>query len=335
MARLPICFDMETGDPDDVLTLLLLIAHPRADLKCVTITPGTVQQVAVVRGILQQCGVLEAVVVGARDWPQNADKDMTLQGVFYTSLPRLPPSQGGPPVLTAVEALRRCSGSEVTLVTGAALQNPDAVLTECPDVEFGRWVGQGGFVGEGVIPPERQLQKFQGMESCATWNFGGAPDAAMRCLNSGQIGRKVLVGKNCCHDPRAAYTPELHAKFVEAAAREKDDGGGHAYRMLCRSMHDRSSKGVLKAKQLHDPLALAVCLSEDVAELREVRYFREKGKWGARLEEGSGVWAAVGFDEKRFQEVLLEQATAEAPPPETAPVPPEAKKPARQKSRLQ
>eukprot|EP00756_Hemistasia_phaeocysticola_P001337 Hpha_TRINITY_DN10948_c0_g1::TRINITY_DN10948_c0_g1_i3::g.26672::m.26672 len=238
MARRAVCFDMETGDPDDVLTLLLLVAHPRASLRCVTITPGTAEQVSLVRGLLRDCGILDRVVVGARDWPQNAENAMGLKGAFYGSLPRFSPSEGGPPVLTAVDALRNCCGEEVTLLTGAPLQNPDSALRECPEVRFGRWVAQGGFVGEGVVPPERQLQKFQGMTTCPTWNFGGAPDAAERCLKSSRIARKVLVGKNCCHDPRAAYTPELHARFMEAAASREDEIARRALQTICRAMHD-------------------------------------------------------------------------------------------------
>ena len=37
--RIKAIWDMETGDPDDFLTLVLLAGHPRVDLKAVTITP--------------------------------------------------------------------------------------------------------------------------------------------------------------------------------------------------------------------------------------------------------------------------------------------------------
>lgn len=47
-----ILWDMETGDPDDFVTLLLLLGHPRVNLLGVTITPGTPDQVGVVRAAL-------------------------------------------------------------------------------------------------------------------------------------------------------------------------------------------------------------------------------------------------------------------------------------------
>ena len=33
-----VVWDMETGDPDDFLTLLLLLGHPQVNLKAVTVT---------------------------------------------------------------------------------------------------------------------------------------------------------------------------------------------------------------------------------------------------------------------------------------------------------
>ena len=47
-----VVWDMETGDPDDFLTLLLLLGHPQVNLKAVTVTPGTREQVGLVRQAL-------------------------------------------------------------------------------------------------------------------------------------------------------------------------------------------------------------------------------------------------------------------------------------------
>ena len=59
----PIIWDMETGDPDDFLTLLLLAGHPKVDLRAVTVTPGGADQIATVRWALKALG-LEDVPVG-------------------------------------------------------------------------------------------------------------------------------------------------------------------------------------------------------------------------------------------------------------------------------
>ena len=59
----PIVFDMETSDPDDVFTLCALATHPWARLVAVTVTPGSNEQVGVVKHVLRRLGV--EVPVGA------------------------------------------------------------------------------------------------------------------------------------------------------------------------------------------------------------------------------------------------------------------------------
>lgn len=49
MQTIDVVWDMETCYPDDFLTLLLLIGHPRVNLKAVTVTPGTPDQIGLVR----------------------------------------------------------------------------------------------------------------------------------------------------------------------------------------------------------------------------------------------------------------------------------------------
>src|SRR5271155_3973577 len=49
---LPVHFDMETQDPDDVMTLAILATHPRIQLMSVSITPGGPDQVGLVKHVL-------------------------------------------------------------------------------------------------------------------------------------------------------------------------------------------------------------------------------------------------------------------------------------------
>ena len=68
-----VVFDMETQDPDDFLCLLFLASHPRINLKAVTITPGSREQIGIVRWALCTLG-LDGLPVGAgnMDHPKPA-----------------------------------------------------------------------------------------------------------------------------------------------------------------------------------------------------------------------------------------------------------------------
>eukprot|EP01062_Namystynia_karyoxenos_P007069 TRINITY_DN1248_c0_g1_i3.p1 TRINITY_DN1248_c0_g1~~TRINITY_DN1248_c0_g1_i3.p1 ORF type:complete len:812 (+),score=183.53 TRINITY_DN1248_c0_g1_i3:80-2437(+) len=308
---MPVCFDMETGDPDDVATLLLLAAHPDVHLRCVTVTPGTGEQVALLRWLLREVGMLDTVQVGARDWPGHEREHAPIKGAFYSRFGRLPAPPGSGAVRPAADVLAHCCGADVTLLTGAPLHNVAAALERHPGARFGRWVAQGGFAGEGVVPSELQLPKFRGKVTCPTWNFGGAPAAAAACLASRAIARKVLVAKNCCHDPRAAYTAELDARIAAAAA--SCGGRGAAALRLLREAMARRDSGGKAPKQLHDPLAMAVAVDEGVAALAEVECYRSGGEWGSRLSPGSGVWIATAFHPARFHAAIVPLPPGEQP----------------------
>lgn len=227
-------FDMETGDPDDVLTLLFLCSRPGVDLRAVTLTPGTAEQVALVRWILQQLG-LARVRLGAQ-----------------------------------------------------------------------RWVAQGGFAGEGVVPEQRQLDKFRGLRVCPTWNFCGNVPAARAALKSPAIERKICVSKNVCH--ATVYDYDWH-RALEAAVEAEAGISTNSRRGDALGMMHRVMDGYLRhkpgGKKLHDPLALAVALDESVCELAEVRLFCEKGQWGSYLSSGSNTWISVAYDEETFRQTLL------------------------------
>src|SRR5437867_351136 len=150
---LDIVWDMETGDPDDFLTLLLLLGHPRVNLKAVTIAPGTPAQVGLVRRALSWFG--RDLPVGAFDL--NHPKDCVSKWHYrvYGDAPASLDAEPGPAVL-----LRECDENTI-LVTGAPPKNLGAAVGSDGFV-LGQWVAQGGFAGEGVVSAEQQLPQFKG-----------------------------------------------------------------------------------------------------------------------------------------------------------------------------
>lgn len=299
--RPPYIFDMETGDPDDVLTLLFLCSKPGLELRAVTVTPGTEDQVSMIGWILKTVG-MSGVRIGATEWPRKAAGKGVIYGRFYDSFGRLDKDE----IVCepADRVLLECCDERVTLVTGAALTNLGAALQH-DGFRLGRWVAQGGFAGEGVVPSHLQMPKFKGKTSCATWNFGGNLPAATAALASPCIGRRVCVSKNVCH--RTGYDAQWQRELGAALANETSIGRScrlKALEMLHAAMANYMSAG--KVKKMHDPLALAVALDESVCELAEVEVFKSPpGSWGSRLAPGSGTWISIDYDDEKFRAVLL------------------------------
>ncbi|TMQ25659.1 MAG: nucleoside hydrolase [Deltaproteobacteria bacterium] len=299
---MPLVWDMETGDPDDFLTLLLLLDHPRVALKAVTITPGRPDQVGLVRRALDWFDRRD-VVVGASD----LDTSKTAVSAWhYAAYGAVPPSRDAEP---ADQVLLRFAGDDITLLTGAPPGNLGAALALAGrhggSLPLGRWVAQGGFAGEGVVPPDRQLAKFRGRTTCPTFNFNGAPRAVEVALATPSIRVRRLVSKNVCHG--VIYDHAMHARFTAARDRRR------SIELVHRGMDTYLAKRP-RGKAFHDPLAAACAIDESVGEWAEVEMYRAHGEWGARPAPGSATSIITGYDHERFVATLLSE-----PQPSTDP----------------
>lgn len=290
-------WDMETGDPDDAMTLCLLATHPRADLRSVTVHPGGRDQVGLVQTILTQLG-REDVRVGA-DPPD--DEKRRVSGFHHRwlgskkgTLPFGEPDGSVTEVIQETLTLDR----PVTLITGAALRNPARALKYLTgDVSFFTWVCQGGFAGDNIVPPEHRLEKFEGMLTCPTYNLNGDPTAAWEMLRNKTILHKWMVSKNVCHG--VFHGPEEQAALPRGAHQGLD--------MVLDAMAlylERKPAG----KALHDILAAVAALDPFIADWREVQPYREGGGWGSKeVEEGEPVaQIAISIDKARFLRSMVE-----------------------------
>lgn len=292
--RVRIALDMETGDPDDVLTLCLLATHPSAELVCVTVTPGSPQQVGLVRHVLDRLGV--RVPVGARSPGHPKPAVSEFHASWLGSWPDAEPDGEGKDVL--LEASRTAPGT--TLLTGAPLCNPGRALAALEPGRplFPRWVCQGGFAGDSVVPPELRLEKFAGRETCPTYNMNGDPKAALALVDTASIADKAFVSKNVCHG--VVYDREMHGRILPF----RDSNPGLA--MLVDGM-DHYLRHRSSGKAFHDPLAACAALDPSVCGFRRVRLFRERGEWGSRLADPGdpkGVLISVSVDRPAFERVL-------------------------------
>jgi pyrimidine-specific ribonucleoside hydrolase len=285
-----VVFDMETRDPDDALTLCLLATHPRLELVAVAVTPGTPQQIAVVREILRR--LERTVPVGARDTASKADAVSAFHPAWLGSLPDA--SADG--VAHDIIAAAITSDPDTVLLTGAPLQNLRHLLRQHPSLAIRRWVAQGGFAGDNLVPPERRLAKFDGRTLCESFNFGGDKKATLAALASPQILQRDLVSKNVTHG--FAWNAALQARLL--ARRDL-----HAGAVLARDAMAVYLREHPDGKLLHDPLAACAILDRDAFSWEEVEVTYERGQWGATLRAGTATFITVALDPGRAEAALF------------------------------
>src|SRR5690606_22256327 len=114
-AMIDVIWDMETHDPDDFLTLLLLLGHPGVRLKAVTVTPGTPAQIGHVRRALKWFE--RDIPVGAHNLDHSKDCVSSWHSKAYGEVaPSRDAAPGG-------ELLRALCDQDTTLITGGPLKN--------------------------------------------------------------------------------------------------------------------------------------------------------------------------------------------------------------------
>lgn len=286
-----ILFDMETRDPDDFFALCFLLSHPAAQLRAVTVNPGSAEQVGLIREVLERLGRSD-IPVGARNPNTTAEAVSEFHYAFLGRPPRLNPDAVAHELLA--EMLTK--HADAVFLTGAPLHNARHLLRNHPSVEIRRWVGQGGFAGDNLVPPEHQLPKFAGLQTCVTRNLSADVKGALAMLTSEHVLKRELVSKNVCHGVR--YDRAMHRR-VESY-RDATPGLTMIYEgMEC---YLRESP---EGKLFHDPLAACVAIDPSIATFVEVEVYRAKGEWGARESRGTNTFITIAADHERFFRTLV------------------------------
>jgi pyrimidine-specific ribonucleoside hydrolase len=289
---LDVVWDMETQDPDDYLTLLLLLGHPEVHLKAVTITPGSPDQVGLVQQTLAWFG--RRLPVGAFKLGHSKS---CVSSWHFKAYGQLSPSSDAEP---GAEILLRYCDEQTTLITGGPLKNLGAALRLDSErggdaFRLGRLVAQGGFAGEGVVPRERQLEKFKGMATCPTYNLNGDPASALAILRFPRIGIRRFVSKNVCHG--VCYDREMHSRFE--AVKDKSLSLELIWKGMGVYLGNQPA-----GKKFHDPLAACCAIDDSIGTWAEVELYRDKGAWGAKLSPGSRTWIITSYDRVKFMRTL-------------------------------
>src|SRR5579885_1302187 len=284
-----LAFDMETSDPDDVMTLCMLSHHPQVNLKGVTVTPGSRHQIGLVKHILKLLG--KDIPVGAKNI--NHPKECVSE-FHYSWLGKIVPADAdgnGPDVLWSAHY---GSPDGFKIVCGASLGNLYAYSQRY--VLIPEAVIQGGFAGDNVMPPELVLPKFKGKTTCPTFNLNGDVPAALGVLASDKILRRTFVSKNVCHG--VVYDSAMH----EYMQPYKNNNPGLS--LMIDGM-DHYLKRHPSGKAFHDPLAAAVAIDPSVCQFADVELYRYKGEWGSKESDKPNARISISVDMDKFRKVIV------------------------------
>lgn len=297
---LKLLYEMETSDPDDFLTLCWLLDHPAVHLVGVCMTPGSKAQVQLARWAANQCGRAD-LPIGSFNIDHAKD---CVSGwhykVYGDEVKKTAPTgtRYGPELILQL-AHRH---PDLTVLTGSPPKNLGTAHQLYGELRLDRWVCQGGFAGDPVVPPEHRLEKFAGRETCATFNLGGAPKLALPLIASEHIRRRVFVSKNVCHGVKWTKTmaQDVRARFRSKGNLKPVRQGAYLMMYGADKYLDEHADG----KAVHDLLAAAVAVDETVCQLREVDLYRKHGEWGSVLKDNTRSWISIAHDYDRFLDVL-------------------------------
>ncbi|MHA1311783.1 MAG: nucleoside hydrolase [Candidatus Helarchaeota archaeon] len=294
MDEIDIFYDMETGDPDDPIAVLMLACNKRVKLRGISIYPGSKDQVGFVKTMFKNIG-LDDVLVGSRD-PRSPLKGLQTSKIYRIfacgDFSSVEPDGLGHEILAELCA----KYPRGLLISGAPLGNIYDLLTYHPEIKFDKMFVQSGFAGVNCIPIERQHPRYKGLETFRAHNFDLYLEGAWKFLNSPNIEKKYLISKDVTHF--VIYDHELH-KLVKKKTAEHP-----AWRLIWDSMEYYLKKHS-RGKILHDPLAVCAAINPEIIKFQEVKCFYKNRGWGSIPIKGTNIFISVDLNYKEFLKVFL------------------------------
>jgi pyrimidine-specific ribonucleoside hydrolase len=251
-------------DPDDFFALCYL-AEAGCDIAAVAVSPGDPDQISVAKFLLAELGSKAPVGQGKPGRDKSSATGMHV-GLLerYKYPPRSKPDGTGADVLA--------SAGECDLFVIGPLTSVGELLAKgtCP---FKRATMQGGFCSYDFCDTSiERLEKFEGKETCATFNLNGDKKGAELFMQA-PISRR-FVSKNVCHT--VVYGADEHC--LALTKQPKGRGG-----QLLREGMALYLSGHPEGKKFHDPTAAACMLHPEIAKWARGRLFRRHGEWGFQL----------------------------------------------------
>ena len=278
--HIDVVWDTDIGrDPDDFLAGCFLLSRPGIRLRSITIAPGDKDQVALAKFLLKETGH-EDVPVGAAPDRKKGKKSVGgchLRLMEYYKAPQFKEADGAGWEILA-DILR--TNPAAILFTSGPLNNVGDLIRNT-DIAVGLSVSMAGYWPD----PGEPLSKTE-------FNFNGCDWAAREFVESGRFARRLLVGKNVTH--QVLYDDDIHNGL-------RDAGRTSRPLALAAELMTLRHPGT---KKLHDPLAAAALLHEDIFQWQEVMPVKRKSEWTSVATPGTGIWTAIDVDIPAFRRLF-------------------------------
>lgn len=265
-----VIFDMETGDPDDLITLIMLLRNPQVCLRAITCYQGSPLQIGLIKHVLDLAG--KNIPVGG--WNPEEPKEIS---PYYQAVVGNWKSEKAQ--LTPVEAFQKFCTKDNHVLTGASLTNLKAVLENLPELEISSMTTQGGYLGELA---KEILPKFKSRKEIRTYNLTSDVNAFTAVNYSTQIHELTYVTKDLCHG--FMYDSQIHSKI--------QFGQSPLDQLLKKCFEHYIFAG--KSKAMHDPLAMLYMLYPEIGETTPIEMNYRVNS------EGSAVFSSVEGCGSRF-----------------------------------
>lgn len=273
-----IIFDMETGDPDDLITLIMLLLNPDANLKAVTCYQGSPLQIGLIKHVLNLAG--RDIPIGG--WNPEEPSEIS---PFYQKVVGKWKSQKAE--FTPVEVFKNVYTEDTHVLTGAPLSNFEFILHKLRDLKIYNMVTQGGYLG---FLAKETLPKFKDITEIRTYNLSTDINAFGVVNSSRRIKKLTYVTKDLCHG--FMYTPEIHSRIKF--------GNTPLEKLLQKCFEHYALSG--KSKAMHDPLAMLYMLYPEIGEVKQIEMnytVNHKGHALFSAQEGFGTtFGLIGYNKE-------------------------------------
>jgi inosine-uridine nucleoside N-ribohydrolase len=269
-------------DPDDFFTLCYLVAAG-VNLRCITVTPGDRDQLAIVRFFCEQVGL--DIPIGSSKASEKYSSGSVHHALLKKYGKSLDGTSDGPGKDLICDTLRCYPATELLIIGPPS--NVGRFLAENPGVVIQRSMMQGGFLGYDLHPHARvRLPQFEGKTWMPTFNMNGDRKGTEALLRA-KVNTRQFCGKNVCHTilyDRAIF--EGMSKPINRASELFLEG--------MTLLLDRQ-----EAKKFHDPVAAACHLHPEVGTWVRGRVQNIEAGWGAVLDE-AGDYILADLDDAAF-----------------------------------